>query len=814
MNERKKGLEVDSGLHVHLRARRRSRKTEFRPLFRLGCATLLVLATVDPLWAGAVELNVTRVGFPILPDGQMIRPGTWTPIIVDLSLLDQSGFDGTLRTAQLDNDGDEGFDSVEVHLLAQTGGTQRVCLYTMANPLRSQGRFTVELRDMEGETVEVVSQGELTRRARPAQRPVTIEPDNLFILSVSSGTIGRVVDLISPDQENIFVRRITIGHMSPTDLPELWLGLEAVDCIVWDEARPEDLTERQLEALIEWVGNGGRLLIFASRTAGSLAGTKSIKAVLPVDLGEVVAVDDLPEVRSRLLQASSGDKGYAPPVPVVRCTLREGSSLIQGEEAIGSDLVTRRSVGLGQVIFTGITQRDLFSAPGRAAYFYTKVFHLCRKADPEVAPPEPRSLFADVVGAVSFAQSGGLYLFIAGCCSIGYVLLATFGSWRFLGTRGWRHHSWSAFALVGLVVSFLSVIAVNSAQGFGQRLHQLSIVDAEAGESYGRATAFFGLKTGLDRQLDVWLPSDPAGAVEPGPTNCFLRPIPPGNDPREALSSYADPQEYRLVPGSAVVEDVRIRATLKQFEGRWQGRIGGQVTGEITVKRISTPWDWRFTEDSYIVNDLGVDLKRCYLLHTLFDIEDSWDDRDQEIYAYMIGDLPADGTKVLLAPRCYIQAYEDKAVLKEMKKHLLPEEQKDWSRPFETALRGLQTGRGSKASLAFGEEQHALLLLSTLGDFTPLPGSGWRGEVTWSRDRLRRLDLHERLDKDSVFLIGFADDPGPVRLFNRQGDRPYKICEPDPKRSWTMYRIRIPITVLGGPTPGDEDAELDPYEIG
>ena len=63
-------------------------------------------------------------------------------------------------------------------------------------------------------------------------------------------------------------------------------------------------------------------------------------------------------------------------------------------------------------------------------------------------------------------------------------------------------------------------------------------------------------------------------------------------------------------------------------------------------------------------------------------------------------------------------------------------------------------------------------------------------------------------------MIGFADDPGPVRLFSRQGDRPYKICEPDPKRSWTMYRIRIPITVLGRPTPGDEDAELDPYEIG
>ena len=57
-------------------------------------------------------------------------------------------------------------------------------------------------------------------------------------------------------------------------------------------------------------------------------------------------------------------------------------------------------------------------------------------------------------------------------------------------------------------------------------------------------------------------------------------------------------------------------------------------------------------------------------------------------------------------------------------------------------------------------------------------------------------------------LIGFADDPGPVRLFRRTGDRPYRMLEPDPDRSWTMYRIRIPVTLHE--VEPEEEAEEPP----
>ena len=101
-----------------------------------------------------VEVNISHVGFPRVQGGDVIRSGVWIPIIVDLALAEQTSFDGSVRTAQVDNDGDECFDTVDVHIRAETGGSQRVYLYVPANPLRNQERFFVEVRTADGEAVK------------------------------------------------------------------------------------------------------------------------------------------------------------------------------------------------------------------------------------------------------------------------------------------------------------------------------------------------------------------------------------------------------------------------------------------------------------------------------------------------------------------------------------------------------------------------------------------------------------------------------------------------------------------------------------
>jgi hypothetical protein len=775
---------------------------------------------VPPQAEGRLEVNVTRVGFPTLRHGDVIRTGAWVPVIVDLSLIDEPSFDGTVRLAQFDTDGDECYDLVDVHLRAETGGSQRVYLYAVANPVRGQGRFIIEVRNQDGDTVEIISQGKPTRRAQPAQQPTVIKPDDILILSISRETVGRVGDLVDLNEQTVYTRPLNIGHMSPSDLPELWVGLEAVDYIVWDDAHPEDLTERQLAALIEWVRQGGTLLITASRFAGSLALTASINKILPVDLGEEIPVKDLPDIRRKLLEAER-DLGFPFRVPVVQCKLREGAKLVARERGIDSDIITRGRVDRGSIIFSGITLKDLFSAEtGRPVKFFRTIFHLSQLEGDE-EPPRPVSLFGKVVGVVSFARSASLYLLLAALFSIGYMLAATAGTWWFLGKRGWRHHSWSTFALVAIAASLLSVLVVRSLRGFGEQLHQITIVDIDAGEAYGYATAFFGLKTSSDRELDVWLPSDPLSATEPGATLCALRPLPAGDDPAEASTSFADPEEYRLVPASALVDDVRIRATLKRFEGRWKGPLRGRVTGQINVRKNtepqSRPEDWRITGDSYIVNELDVDLKDCYLLHPTFDIYSPTGRfhtdqvRSDKIFAYPIGDVPATGKEIPIASRCYYLATETQTVSEAMQERTLAKQQVIWGSPFRGVLQNIGYGSTPEVGFSLGEEKYALLLLSTVGELDPKKDANlaghWLGTPTWSRDRLRQLDLRDQLQRDCVYLIGFADQPGPVRLFVREGARDYRPIEPDPRHSRTMYRIRIPAVVEPAPQRDTEEEE-------
>ena len=781
--------------------------------------TLIAVAMASSAQA-RVEVNVSHVGFPRVQGGDVIRSGAWIPIIVDLALAEQPSFDGSVRAAQIDNDGDECFDTVEVHLRSETGGSQRVYLYVPANPLRSRSQdwFFVEVKSADGEAVKVVTQGEVSYRARPAEQPTVIASDDLLVLSISSSVVGRVAELIRAEKQEKFTRGVEVAHMSPKDLPELWIGLESVDYIVWDDARPEELTQRQLEALLEWVRQGGTLLIAASQTAGALKLTKLIEPVLPVDLSEVTAVESLPEVRRALLDPPSGHAEvrytvsgwegvpFSSPVPVVRCARRGDSVVVARESAIQSDLVARRRVGRGHVVFSGITLRDLFSAPCAVTKFFATTFHLTSMSKSDEAPATPVSLFGRVVSAVAFSTSGSLYLLTAGVFSVLYVLAATFGTWRFLRAKSLVHHSWTAFAMVGLVASVLSVVVVGTVHGFGDRLHQIAIVDVEAGQTFGSGTAFFGFKTSIDKELDLWLPSDWVGADEPAATSCFLRAIPEGSDLTEGNSSFADPEEYRVVPGSAVVDDVRIRATLKRFEGRWDGPLGGKFTGQVQSRGRT------ITDDSFVVNELGVDLHNCYLLHPILNIGDIAGVRDQSIYVYRVGDVPSNGTKISVAQRCY-QVVGAEKVTDVMLRSTLAKLQEEWSAPLRGLLATIGYGSSGEDGFIMGQEQNALLLLSTIGEFDPKTISsrmaGLMGGVqTWSRDRLRQLDLREQLqagrpplddrpaEVGGLVLIGFAADPGPVRLFARSGDRAYKPVSPEASASWTMYRIRIPITKL------------------
>ncbi len=798
------------------------------------CAAIFALTWITPPHAQAiVEANVTHVGYPVFPGGHAVRNGHWIPVTIDLSLVDQATFDGSARVSQFDGDGDACFDSVEIHLRQDNGGAQRIQLFIPARPVRGDMKIHVEFFDAQGEATQVLSQGLLDYRATPTEPPMIISDDDVLIISIGNSTAGRVQNLMDSDTREKFRRLVHVGHISPADVPELWHGIESIDYIVWDAAKPEDLTQRQLEAMLEWVNQGGVLFLTASTTAGSITLSPKLYEMMPVELGEVEIVDNLWDVRVKLLgkpktesRFDTGDlwlqSGFPTPVPIVKGKLRDGATRIAYEETLDTEIVSRREVGRGRIIFSGVTLRDLFSGEGESTDVFAKVFHLNPIEDAERGRPHAISIYDKISGAVSFPTFSSAYLLLAGVFTLTYVFIATFGSWMFLTRKGWRRYSWTMFSITAIACSALSVVVVNWMRGFGDTVHQLSIIDVKAGSQRAHATVLFGLKTSQDKLMDVWLPSDPLGATKPGPSTCWIKPIPSRNDMASGVSSFADPGTYRILPGSAEIRDVRIRGTLKQFEGRWDGVLDGTLEGSIIIRNRL------ISEDSYVINNLGVPLKDCLLIHSTIDFGDTDSInvtnqlRDQSIFTYNLGELPSDGSRIMLYDLCYSPSTGETAIqLREKSK--LAHAHDQWAANFKGLLQSIGLGPSSDARYARGEEQQALLLASTVGEFgaRDTGGMNFGGMASFyaiSRDRLRQLDLTDSLIAGApakpattdvekgyaipaepmrpgyVILIGFVEGAGPIRLFTKRGESNYRPIEPDARYSSTMYRFQIPVT--------------------
>ncbi|MHC4233670.1 MAG: hypothetical protein ACYSUQ_01000 [Planctomycetota bacterium] len=781
-------------------------------------ACLLTTVCVLGVWPSGATARVigrvVHVGFPA-GFGHAIREGAWVPIVVDLSLEGQAVFDGFLRVEQPDRDGDLVVNQVEVHLRADGGASRRYTLYCVVGPSGGRPRsLSVDLLDVDGAVVEVVCDGELVRSLKLPQNPEAISDREYLILTLTPGVLGKILHLTTPDQADKFDRRIVLAHIQPEELPDRWQGLEAVDCIVWDAADATKLTGAQLEALVTWVRHGGLLMIAASQTADTLAKSKQIAPILPVEIGRADSTIRLGEFRKKLLgvrwsseeqsayldapdpEAESLRRYYLRKVPIVHCRTAPGAETVLREDEIQADMVARRSVGRGAVVFVAAELADLLNDEGvKAVEFYKRTLQLRapRSDDPTISSTR---LFPYLDSTVGFRRSTGLYLLGALLFAIAYLGIATFGSWTFLRSRGWTRHSWSAFSIVAGAATALSLFAVQGMRGVGQSLQQLTIVDATVGSGAAMATAYFGLKTGTHTVLDAWMPADYAQMTEPQRTACSLKPTPSTLEAYATGSVYADPARYRLAPASALLQDVPIRATLKQFEGRWFGHLRRTVEADVRIvtQRDDTGQSKGPSDDSTVTNNLGCGLTDCLLIQPRGDPFDSLVDqtpRHDKLLVFELGEI-ADGEKIFLADRIYTNQRTGAPVAVERwSMQTLGEFQKNWGRNV-----GLGTpfGGGSEVvrNLPLERYQDALLMLTARREHFPANAQGYLGgQHDFSARNCSQLDLSDRLTTDYVLLIGFAEDQGPVMLCTRKGKRAFRPLEAD--RAFTVYRFMIPV---------------------
>lgn len=785
-------------------------------------AVVAALAVAAPAVA-QVEGRITRVG--LFAGGEpLLRSGAWSFVEVELRYRGVTPFGGALHTEQRDRDGDV-VESILPVALEPNGEWRPYQLYYVPYDVNAGDSLRVTLYDDKDEIVRLVADTGEEVPELIAPQAMDLRSDDLLIVDLTSP--GKLPHLALLDMyrrgEVERINRRRVRAMAPRELPSRWQGLEAVDVIVWDDADPSTLSPQQIQALVDWVRTGGRLLVTAGRNWRMLAESPLADA-LPVRITgaeERKEAQEFLDIIANEPYAGRLDRAYARK-PIMRCLMTPlPESLPLPTTCPNPQICYRRMLGSGMLTILGASLKQLLPVPKRlaeAAKSGDAIAEGDQQDDPFIdiaceqviarrllaLPPVIRDeggitsqyadLFQTVRGSIAFESVGTKFLIFAILFAAVYTATATIGSYLYLKRRGWLHHCWTAFGAISIAGSVIGTGMVGMLRGITRSVWQTSIIDIRANSDEASAECLFGVKTPNHTRLNIALPvGEPGidGEKQFGPIRAM-----PGSQGFEMQDSrFAASSSYESLLAGDRLAEVPVRATLKEFQGNWHGRLSGRVEGKLVLRRpteAESQVRYEFGPGSFLRNGLGTDLKDCYLLITQ---EEVAGDRVSVLAnCFFLGDLPSSGadaelSDTLLRKRLLYRkpAADDADQLPKpiATLPLLSKVLQDWTGRLQSILPmsgTLQTGR---VRLTSGADYPAILMLSMFDTIR----EDTSNSVTFRRGHGRRLGCTFRLTRQTALLVGRSEDAPPALLEIND-----ETQEPD--RSNTIYRIVIPVEGL------------------
>jgi hypothetical protein len=804
---------------------------------RAAFVAVLAMCFGAPAADAQIKARVGSVG--LTANQHKLREGSFGAVTVILTNSGGGIFEGSLQIQQEDRDRDVVVATTPVILDA--GQSRPYTVYLIPGSLQNMSRLHIRLHDQNDVLVKLIDEqgapqseimsgpvemmraGDLmvVENVVPGERPL-IFPEHFLSNDLHTLPEGMAIHVIHPDNEAAF--------------PDRRQGLEFADALVFNDVDFSRYEPARLRAIVAWVRHGGRLLISTGRNWMTINGTP-LDEIMPVRLTGTKAITRR-AAWTCIVQWTVGEDDTALDQSIMRCTTaRRGGDL--GSLSLPTNLddalepmIWRNFVGRGEVTLVTCSLTDLLRivrpAPvaagtegdddadhGSAALPMSiggvDRKQVLRRLFPMLLsiPPLPREgsnatsfgTFADpfqtASGPVTFQQTAGQHLLFAMFFCFVYSAAASVASYLWLRSRNWLHHAWSAFAGVAVLGCVLGVLAVWSLRPFS-RLHDVQIVDGWANQPAVYATALFGLNSATHRTADVRLPTARIGTESDedfGP----LTVIPPLPFDRNDARGFVAPRRYEHTLDGTRVDDVVIRATLKEFMGSWEGAlVDGQLEADLVMRRGGSGRMRRLVEPSYVRNNLGVDLEYCFLLET---DDDSVEDNTR-VYCHGLGDLKQ-GEGVRQFDYLYYRSDENKPDDPPMLIGLADMPRLDkvagmW--PLSSTL-APWPGWGGRGAFRMSAEQRGLMWLSMIRTYNPdlASGGGYR-PVRISNGH--SIDCLHMLSQRTAIFIGFSHKPGPARL-----EIDGSIM--NPSESLTMYRFVIPISKILQPLPEEPTGPED-----
>lgn len=762
---------------------------------------LLALAPAAALAQGRIDLQVRSVGFPATVDERFVaRDGQWIPIHVEITYNGPAPLQGALHVEAPDLDGDlVSFIEAPVVLTPGAGIRHVWCYAVTPLPVRSPLRVSFIADGARLAAVDVPELAFLPNRYH-------------FVLDISDSTLTGLRAIGLPPAaisdfgvgvQRPFTQEFVVAAMACTSLPDRWFGLESVDTIIWDEADPTRLSEAQLAALRTWVRNGGRLVLGVGG-AWSKVRSSPLLELLPFDGdAQTITTRQLPSFQRAAGAAGRGELPRAVQVVVAGRPpdSSRGEVRILAEDlpgAPGATLVGLRFHGSGRVIAVATSIRELLALSPRnfprklldAFPVHGDFLDSEKSSAFQVAMARPASVYAAVVAPTQFQSLGGAFMLGALLFVLAYALVAV-GSFTYLKARSLSYLSWTVFAAFAVAGSVVSLAVVGAARGFSRGVRSSGLIDIDMDTPNARGPVWFGYSSPLRQFVDLSLSGE----------GSYLRPLtqPPPTSGAEA-SSYATALRYEALPGRALLRDVPLRATLKQFEGYWSGTLGGTIRADLRVDR-GTGY---LTDASWIRNDLPVPVSHGFLLYL--------DPRPASVPAraadYEQKDRPRPlsppADAVLVAKLPALEPGKDARGWMAREYEKLEAALRDWSakpegpRPNLTTLHDWQRGWAERELLDVPlsrADPLETLVLCTRALFQPTRKGEFKAfdtSLAINFEGLVNRDVTHWLARGHAVLLLLSPTPAPAVL-HRDG-------QPLPAQGgYTIYRVRVPLHYTGAP---------------
>lgn len=710
------------------------------PLFCLSAA-----GTSSAADSSLLTIKKAEVGF-----GGSYRSGFWAPVSLTM-VASSTAVEGELQLIAPDGDNvpvvyfaRNQADTSHCRIDLQPGQEATVHSYLKIGPQKS--RFSARLIDPE--SGKVLWQARLPSNLRPPLSATTP-------LVVTLGSSIGVDDALKFTRRNVADALMAAEVKAAEGLPEHWWGYEGVETIflpTGSEGILRKLTPSQSAALIQWVREGGRLVISSgTQIEVLLAETSPWKEFVPGKLVELGPMRD-----SASLESLSGeafpftDDASRPPVARL-AAVRGKVELFQGPRAADVPLVIQTSHGLGEVTFvTFDLEGDRFAQwPGRPR-FISGLLTESKSQDQSGGSAGARLGYTDLTGQLRAAldQFPGVQvinfttvaiLIIAYIVLIGpvdYLVLQRFGISRTI--------TWVTFPLVALLFCGIAWYSAGWSHGNQIRLNQAEIIDIDAKLGRIRGTAWLHLYSPSTKTYNVSLSPKTAALAQSESTGGYLawQGLPGGGlgglDTTQATPGVFDPYAVEFPSASPGLRSLPIQiGSSKSLAARWWEDISLSATSQLTLTEHGVP-----TGD--IVNPLDVELRDCIFTFN--------------IWMYRLKNIgPKARFNLSDARPLYLEARLQQHKANDFKDSATP-----WIR----------------------DSADVPAILQMLMYYEAAKGQSYTG---LTHRYQTHLDLSSPMNRERGLLVGYANKPAAEVKIDGES------ISADQVQSWTFYRISIPV---------------------